>query len=156
MQDRSSAVASSGSYYGVLVDTFRFGAATQSSASYDVTAGTLVLVAANGGLASLGNNRASCIAGANGDFVAAAAANIDSELTGIDTWAISTQSGTLTVSTCSQPNGQIVGGNPIMLYDDVGATETTPVRRVLYAGDVKCHHPCARAKFGHRAARQLA
>jgi type IV pilus assembly protein PilA len=117
-QDRSIAALPSGSYDAITVDTYKFAVAT--TAVPPVTSGVDPnLVADNGHSQALGTNRVSTVTGITGDFVGAAAGNIDSETIGNDTWIISSQSGTIAPNMCSQPEANIVGGEPVMLYNDV-------------------------------------
>lgn len=118
-QDRSQPALPSGSYDAVAADVFRYG--TGVSATYVVTAGTLALVRDSGHSADLGNARTSVVGEGTpqGDFVASGAGDVDSETTGVDTWVISSQSGTITTSMCSQPEGNVAEGQPVLLYNDV-------------------------------------
>lgn len=117
-QNRASAALPSGSYDAVAADIFRYG--TSTSATYATSGGaTMALVADPGHTSNLGNARASVVPNAQGDFVASAAGDIDSERDGIDVWSISSQSGTLTSSMCSQPETNLAEGQPILLYNDV-------------------------------------
>jgi type IV pilus assembly protein PilA len=116
-QDRSQAQLPTGSYDGIAVDTFRY---SDMTPTYATTSGVaLALVADSGHSGNLAATRASVIGGAQGDFAAVAAGNIDAEATGADTWAISSQSGTITPNMCSQPEDHLAEGQPIMLYNDV-------------------------------------
>jgi len=83
-----------------------------------VTATTTVTYAVEPGHTGLTSQEA-VTTGPSGDFAAVGLGNIDTETTGLDTWFISSQTSTITVTSCA-PVKDTPEGNPGQIYDDVG------------------------------------
>jgi type IV pilus assembly protein PilA len=117
----TSTPAIPGGCLGFQVDQFKYPTAL---ANPSIAGAPTALVADPGHTGLSGVSSTGCAGsfstGTAGDFAIVGAGDIDSETTGIDTWYISSQGGTLaTTAAACTPQQNVAEGTPGQLFDDV-------------------------------------